>query len=179
MMGRVAAFLDRDGTLIWDKVHLTDPEEVELVPGAAEAVRALNDAEVLVVMITNQSVIARGWATPEQVEAANLRVGELVKAGSGGVIDACYYCPHHPDYNGSCECRKPAPGMLLRAAKEHRIDLARSFMAGDKPSDGQAGQAAGCEANFLIGAGASSDPSHRHATSLAEAVEQFLPRVVE
>ena len=98
-MGRPAAFLDRDGTVIVDKVHLTDADNVELVPGAAEAVRRLNEAGIFVAIVSNQSVVARGLATAAQVERAMARMQELLEE-LGAQLDAFYYCPHHEAFTG-------------------------------------------------------------------------------
>ncbi len=150
-MGRVAVFLDRDGTVIDDKVHLTDPDEVELLPKAGEAIRHLNEAGLFTVIISNQSVVARGLATHEMVDAAMERTQELLQA-EGAHIDAFYYCPHHPMFSESCKCRKPAPGMLLRAAEDCDLDLERSYVVGDWWSDIGAGKAAGTRTILISGA---------------------------
>jgi D-glycero-D-manno-heptose 1,7-bisphosphate phosphatase len=127
---RPAAFLDRDGTLIEDRQYLARPEGVALLPGAAAAVRRLNEAGVAAVVVTNQSGIARGLVTPAQYEAVRLRLDELL-AAEGTRLDATYYCPHHPDFGGPCECRKPGPALYEQAARELGLDLARSAYVGD------------------------------------------------
>jgi D-glycero-D-manno-heptose 1,7-bisphosphate phosphatase len=149
-MTRPAVFLDRDGTIIVDRMHLTDPHAVELLPGAAEAVRRLNEAGIFTVVVTNQAVVARGMASKAMVEAANARMQDVLRA-EGAHIDAIYYCPDHPDFSIICECRKPAPGMLLRAAEEHDLDLERSFMVGDWWADIGAGVAAGTRTVLISG----------------------------
>jgi D-glycero-D-manno-heptose 1,7-bisphosphate phosphatase len=149
-VGRPAVFLDRDGTVIVDKVHLTDPDDVELVPGAAESLRRLNGAGLSVVIVSNQSVIARGMTTREQVDAAMDRLQELLLE-EGAYVDAFYYCPHHEDFSGPCDCRKPKPGMLFDAAVEHDLDLERSYMVGDWWSDVAAGHAAGVTSILVRG----------------------------
>jgi D-glycero-D-manno-heptose 1,7-bisphosphate phosphatase len=141
-VGRPAVFLDRDGTVIVDKVHLTDAENVELLPGAADAIRRLNEADIFTAIVSNQSVIARSMATKEMVEWAMYRLQELLRE-EGAHIDAFYYCPHHEDFSGLCDCRKPKPGMLFDASVEHDLDLGASYMVGDWWSDIGAGQAAG------------------------------------
>ncbi len=150
-MARPAVFMDRDGTIIVDKMHLTDPRGVELLPGAAEGVRRLNEAGIFTVVVTNQAVVARGMASKAMVEAANARMQDLLRA-EGAHIDAIYYCPDHPDFSIICECRKPAPGMLLQAAEEHDLDLERSFMVGDWWADIGAGLAAGTRTVLISGA---------------------------
>jgi D-glycero-D-manno-heptose 1,7-bisphosphate phosphatase len=145
---RPAIFLDRDGVLIEDSHYLGDKSRVHLVPGAAEAVALLNRAEWVVVIVTNQSGVARGLFTEADVVAVHEHIAELLR-GYGAKVDAFQYCPHHPDaevaeYRALCACRKPQPGMLLRAAAELGLDLAASWMIGDRVSDLEAGAAAGC-----------------------------------
>lgn len=134
MTGRPAAFLDRDGTLIEDAHYLADPEGVRLLANVAPAIVALNARDLLAVVVTNQSGIAQGLLTEAQYEATRRRVIEAL-AELGARIDATYHCPHHPSVSGSCDCRKPATGMYRRAAREHRIDLARSLYVGDRRRD--------------------------------------------
>lgn len=140
------AFLDRDGTIIVDGGYLADPAGVQLLPGAVDALRLLRDRGFSLVVISNQSGLARGLIRPDQHDAVNRRFVEVL-AEQAIALDAVYYCPHGP--SDGCECRKPLPGMLFRAAREHEIDLARSFMIGDKASDVDAGRAAGCITGFL------------------------------
>ena len=139
-MARRALFLDRDGTLIVDVGYPRDPAGVELLPGAAEALRALQDEWALVV-ISNQSGIGRGMISEAEAAAVHDRFVAAF-AAAGVRFAGFYYCPHAPD--AGCACRKPAPGLLLDAARELGLDLARSVMLGDKPSDLEAGRAAGC-----------------------------------
>ncbi len=150
-MTRSAVFLDRDGTIIVDKMHLTDPRAVELLPGAAEGVRRLNEAGIFTAVISNQAVVARGMASKAMVDDANARMQDQLRA-EGAHVDAIYYCPDHPDFSIICECRKPAPGMLLQAAEEHDLDLASSFMVGDWWADIGAGVAAGTRTVLISGA---------------------------
>lgn len=147
-MPREAVFLDRDGTLIEEVHYLADPDQVRLIPGAAEAVRALNGAGALVIVVTNQAGVARGYFPESRVAEVHERLSRLL-AERGAKVDAYYHCPHHPTegagaYRGECACRKPKPGMLLTAARDFDIDLARSWMIGDKACDAGAGAAAGC-----------------------------------
>ncbi len=134
-----ALFLDRDGTLIVDTGYPRDPALVELLPGAIDALRALQASWALVI-ISNQSGIGRGLIAQHEADAVHARVVELF-AQSGVTFAGAYYCPHAPD--AACRCRKPAPGLLLDAARDLALDLATSAMIGDKPSDVAAGQAAG------------------------------------
>lgn len=136
-----AVFVDRDGTINEEVEYLNVPEDLRLIPGAAEAIRLLNEARVLVIVVTNQAGIGRGYFP----EARLIRIHqELAKrlATHGARLDAIYYCPHRPDEG--CACRKPNPGMLVQAAEKYAINLKHSFMVGDKRSDLEAGHRAGC-----------------------------------
>ena len=153
-----AIFLDRDGTLNRYVGFLRDIKEFELLPGVSEAIRLINASGYLAVVITNQPVIARGEVTVEQLDEIHKKMAtELGK--DGAYLDAVYYCPHHPDkgFEGEvaelkfdCDCRKPKPGLLLRAASDLNIDLSESYMIGDSHIDVEAGENAGCKASFLI-----------------------------
>jgi D-glycero-D-manno-heptose 1,7-bisphosphate phosphatase len=139
--GRKAVFLDRDGTLIQERGYLKDPDQVALEQGAAEAVTRLNRSGFAVVLVTNQSGVARGYYTEEAVAAVHRRVESLLEA-EGACLDGVYYCPHYPEggvqeYRKACSCRKPAGGMLLRAAEDLGIRLEGSYMIGDKLTDAE------------------------------------------
>lgn len=147
-MTKPAVFLDRDGTINEEVNYLSRIEQFRFIDGAIEAIRRLNASPFLVIVITNQAGVARGLY-PER------RVGEIHDYlrmqlnSSGAVLDGIYYCPHHPTagqgrYKVACKCRKPEPGLLYQAARDLDIDLRASYMIGDKLSDIQAGQAAGC-----------------------------------
>lgn len=141
-----AVFLDRDGTLIEEIGYLTRLDRLALFPWSVDAVRLLNRAGFAVVVVTNQSGVARGYFDEGFVREIHRVLDERV-AAAGGRIDGFYYCPHYPDatiaaYRQSCECRKPKPGMLLRAAGDLSLDLSRSFMVGDRWTDVEAGRAA-------------------------------------
>ena len=139
-MARRALFLDRDGTLIVDVGYPRDPALVQPIEGAIDTLRVLQRDHALVV-ISNQSGIARGRITPAEAAAVHERFVAMFESG-GVTFAGFYYCPHGPD--DGCRCRKPAPGLLEDAARELGLDLARSIMIGDKPSDLEAGRAAGC-----------------------------------
>ena len=143
-MSRPAVFIDRDGTLNVEKNYLHKWQDWEWIPGAVDAIKRLNAAGYLVIVSSNQAGIARGYYTEADVLTLHQHVDDDLK-GQGGRIDAYYYCPHHPEHGEvrDCECRKPEPGMLLQAAREHDIDLLHSFMIGDKASDIEAGLAVG------------------------------------
>ena len=131
-----AVFLDRDGTLIEEVGYLDRPERVELYPWSIGAVRALNRAGLRVVMVTNQSGVARGFFTEAVVDQVHRHIAALLEAG-GARLDAYYYCPHHPDgktapYARGCACRKPSRGLVDRAERELGVDPRRSFAVGDR-----------------------------------------------
>jgi D-glycero-D-manno-heptose 1,7-bisphosphate phosphatase len=134
--GQSAVFIDRDGTLIEEVGYLDRPERVVLYPWSASAIRALNEAGLRVVMVTNQSGIARGLFDEAMVDAVHRHIGALLEA-AGARIDAYYYCPHHPaglivEYAKACDCRKPGRGLVDRAVREIGIEPERSFVIGDK-----------------------------------------------
>ena len=131
-----AAFLDRDGTIIEEVGYLDRPERLELFPWSSSAIRALNRAGIRVVMVSNQSGIARGFFDEATVERLHARLAEQLAAG-GATIDGYYYCPHHPDgkvaaYARVCDCRKPGRGLVDRAVRELGVDPRRSFAVGDR-----------------------------------------------
>ncbi len=149
-MTQPAVFLDRDDTLIVDSGYIDDPGKVRLMPGAAAAVRRLNDAGYVVVVATNQSGIARGYFDEARLDEIHQRMTDLL-AAEGAMLDGIYYCPFLDSdeaqverFRGKSELRKPAPGMLLKAAADHDLDLSRSWMIGDGARDIEAGVAAGC-----------------------------------
>lgn len=141
-MTRPAVFIDRDGTIILEKVYLSDPDGVELVPGAVEGLKTLRDAGFALVVVTNQAGIARGLYTTADYEAVAARLTDQL-AEHDLRVDATYYCPHHPDVTGPCACRKPGTGMYEAAAEAHGLALAESFYVGDKRSDVEAAHALG------------------------------------
>ena len=144
-----AVFLDRDGTINVEKDYLHRIEDFEFIAGVVVAIRALKDHGYLVVVVTNQSGVARGYYTLDDVAVLHEYIqAELERSGTK--VDAFYVCPHHPNsgsgrFTRECDCRKGQPGMLLQAAREHDIDLRTSFMVGDKLADVEAGVRAGCQ----------------------------------
>ena len=142
MSERPAAFLDRDGTIIRDANYLRDPKDVDLLPGAGAAIRRLNDAGVAVIVVTNQSGIARGLLTRADYDAVRARLDDLL-AKEGARITASYMCPHHPDATGACDCRKPGLAMYTQAIEEHALDAKRSAFIGDRWRDVAASSALG------------------------------------
>jgi D-glycero-D-manno-heptose 1,7-bisphosphate phosphatase len=129
-----AAFLDRDGTVIEEKHYIADPAHVILTKGAVAGLRVLRDLGYKLVLVTNQSGIARGLYKETDFHAVQRRVNELL-AQQGITLDAVYYCPHHPDFTGPCECRKPGPGMYRQAERNLGVDLAASVYIGDRLKD--------------------------------------------
>jgi D-glycero-D-manno-heptose 1,7-bisphosphate phosphatase len=131
---RAAVFLDRDGTVVDEADYLADPGDVRLLPGATDAIRRLRRAGLPVVLVTNQSGIARGLYGLEDYRAVQARVEGLLRA-EGADVDATYYCPHHPDFTGPCDCRKPGPGMYRAAALDLDLAPGQSWFVGDKVTD--------------------------------------------
>lgn len=146
---RPAVFLDRDGVLIDEVEYLSDVAQVRLIPGAAAAVWRLNDAGLAVVVVTNQSGVARGYFPESRVGEVHRHLAELLLAEVGATVDRFDYSPYHPTegvgaYRRDTDCRKPKPGMLVRSATALGLDLSASWMVGDRRSDLEAGAAAGC-----------------------------------
>lgn len=154
---RRAAFLDRDGTINVEKGYLHKPCDWEWIPGSVEAIKGFNALGYLVIVVTNQPGIARGIYTHKEVDFLHQYVDALL-AAAGARIDAYYYCPHHPNYGEikKCKCRKPKPGLLLKAKMDFDIDMEHSFMIGDKCSDILAGRAASTAA-ILVATGYGRD----------------------
>jgi len=173
---RRAVFLDRDGTIIEDMDYLTRSEQIRLLPGVPEALRRLREAGYLLIVVTNQSAIARGWLTEDELHAIHADLNELL-SGNGAAVDAFYHCPHLPDgdvpgYARACDCRKPEPGLILHGADDWGVDLAASWVVGDSERDIEAGRRAGCR-TVRVGAGdrTAADAS---APDLAAAVDYIL-----
>ncbi len=135
-MSKRAVFLDRDGTIVEDPGFLHEPDKVKLLPGAAAAIRRLNDAGYRVIIVTNQSGIARGRFTVADYEAVQQRLGALLTA-QGARLDGAYFCPHHPQFTGPCDCRKPGLKLFRDAQAAFDIDFAQSWWVGDRLSDVQ------------------------------------------
>jgi D-glycero-D-manno-heptose 1,7-bisphosphate phosphatase len=160
-MSRPAVFLDRDKTIIEDPGFIRDPDQVRLKPDAARAIRCMRDAGYRIVVASNQSGVARGLIREEELDAVHDRLCELLRR-EGAEIDAVYYCPFldGPEavvdaYRRDSDLRKPNPGLLLKAAREMALDLARSWMIGDRPADIEAGRRAGCRTVLIAASDAS------------------------
>jgi len=170
-----AAFLDRDGVIIRkakEGDYITRWDEVHLLPGVIEGMLKLHHFGFRVIVVTNQRCVGKGLISIPELEGLHRRLTETL-AQQGGIIDAIYYCPHEKT-NPPCLCRKPAAGMLLDAAKDHRIDLAASWMIGDSVTDVEAGRAAGCRTSLLTDNLGSSTEADVVATSLLEAVDRIV-----
>jgi histidinol-phosphate phosphatase family protein len=170
-----AAFLDRDGVInraASEGKYITRWDEMYVLPGVAEAIRLLHTSGFLVIVVTNQRCVAKGLITVEDLEVLHQKMcGEL--AAMGAMIDRVYYCPH--DTEPPCSCRKPAPGMLLEAAREHDITLYESWMIGDSTSDIEAGINAGCKtARVIRSDGLSRDSCDINASSLLGVVHRII-----
>jgi D,D-heptose 1,7-bisphosphate phosphatase len=169
-----AIFLDRDGTINKYVGFLRNIDDFELLLGVSEAIKKINESGYLCIVVTNQPVIARGEVSMEELQEIHNKM-ETLLGGDGAYVDSIYYCPHHPhkgyvgerlEYKIECECRKPKPGMLLKAAEDFNIDLSQSWMIGDGENDVKAGEAAGCN-TVMIG-------YNRKYLTLLEAVNQIL-----
>jgi len=178
--GSVGAFLDRDGTIIHDANYIRDPDDVALLPGAGAAIARLNRAGVIVVVVTNQSGIARGWLSTDDYDSVRRRIDDLL-AREDARIDATYVCPHFPEITGPCDCRKPALKLFRDAIADLGIDPGASVFVGDRWRDIAPATALGGRPIFLDVA--SSPPADRQrvraeglevAHSLGEAVDRFL-----
>lgn len=176
-----AIFLDRDGTINKYVGFLRKEEEFELIDGVAEAVKKINQSGYLAIVVTNQPVIARGEVTYSQLENIHKKM-ETFLGKEGAYLDGIYFCPHHPHkgYAGEvpelkivCDCRKPKPGMLLKAAEDFNIDLSQSYMIGDGENDINAGKAAGCK-TVLLNTKGEEFGQNICVSSLKEFVDKFL-----
>jgi D-glycero-D-manno-heptose 1,7-bisphosphate phosphatase len=186
-----AAFLDRDGVVIPDNGAVLDPAGVRLLDGVGPALAALKSAGFLLILVTNQAAIARGWLTEARLAEIHDELNRQLQAADGPALDAIYHCPHHPHadvaaYRVACDCRKPRAGMLTRAAREHALNLAACVMVGDRITDVLAGASAGCRTVLIEGPQSTAplivtadpvDPTIRPdhtCRSLADAVKWIL-----
>jgi D-glycero-D-manno-heptose 1,7-bisphosphate phosphatase len=183
-MTRPAIFMDRDGTICEEVGYVNHLSRSRLLPHSLEAIRAVNRLGFLAIVATNQSGVARGLFTEDLVRAVHVQLRGWVEAG-GGRLDALYFCPHHPregapPYRIECDCRKPRPGMLVRAAREHDIDLGRSWMIGDSLVDLEAGAAAGARVVHVLtgyGIGLRDNQPHRFQVPPAHTATDLLAAV--
>ena len=188
-----AVFLDRDGTVNEEVGYLKDLEKLRLIPGAGSAIKRLHEAGFLVVLVTNQAGVARGYFPETLVHEAHKRLDEML-GREGARIDAVYYCPHHPTagnsaYTTACDCRKPGTGLIDQATRDFQIEVKHSYVVGDKWSDVELGQRAGAHTVLVQSGYAPDDPGNvrpEHvkeadfiARSLVEAAEWIIEDVTK
>ena len=188
VVSRPALFVDRDGTLTEEVGYVNHPRRLRLLPRSAEAVRRLNQAAVPAVVVTNQAGVARGYFSPDVLTAVNDELLRQLKE-AGASVDGVYVCPHHPSagappYRQECDCRKPRPGLLTRAAADLALDLTRSAVVGDKPSDLEAAARVGARGVLVLTGYGLGEWEYRRTTfpvppdhvagDLLDAVEWFL-----
>ncbi len=177
--GRPAAFLDRDGTIIVERQYLSDPAGVELERGAAQALAGLAQAGYALVVITNQAGIARGLYGPQDFEAVQARLVEVL-AEKGVRLDGVYHCPHHPDFGGLCDCRKPGVGLYLQAADDLGLDVRRSLYIGDRLHDVQPSRVLGGTGILVrTGYGAGEESGLRRGCLAVDDLAELLARLPE
>ena len=172
-----AVFLDRDGTLITNRHYGADPDEIELIDGVVEGLLRLREAGYRLVLVSNQSGVARGYFDEAAVACMHYRLQRMLDT-YGAALDGLEYCPHHPEgivspYAVECACRKPAPGMLRRAARKHGVNLSASWMVGDIKDDVEAGRRAGAR-TILVGPETSPTPPDFHVEDFTGAVRYIL-----
>ncbi|MES2462385.1 MAG: HAD-IIIA family hydrolase [Armatimonadota bacterium] len=169
-----AVFLDRDGVLnvYMPGDYVKSLSDLQVLPGAAEAVRSFNHAQLMVFIISNQQGVAKGLMSEKDLHKIDDALRRNLAESAGGYVDQSYYCPHAAD--AACECRKPQAGMILQAAREHKIDLATSVFIGDTETDAQAARAAGVGAFVLVLTG-----KHRDAAAFPEPVDHVAPDLAE
>ena len=183
-MSRAAIFLDRDGTICEEVGYVNHLSRSRLLRNSLEAIRLINQAGLLAVVTTNQSGVARGYFSQNLVEQVHAKLLASISE-AGARLDAIYYCPHHPSegtppWRAACECRKPKPGMILRAAREHGIDLQRSYVVGDSVVDIEAGAVTGVPGILVLtgyGRGLLEHQRQRFKTEPAHTAEDLLEAV--
>ena len=171
-----AVFLDRDGVINVDHGYVSTWEQFEFLPGASEALRELQDAGYLLIIVSNQSGIGRGYYSERDLHTLNQAIAEHLDSTLGVTLSGFYHCPHHPteaegEFRQQCDCRKPAPGMIQQAVLDHGIDVETSLLVGDKDSDMEAGRAAGVARLFKVVDSAqlgASAPDIQFVTALSE-----------
>ena len=184
-MKRFAVFIDRDGVINFDPGNFHKVDELVIFPRVASAIRLLNKYKITAIVITNQSVVARGWITEGEVDEINNRITAILKKKKAN-IDKFYYCPHHPEanlakYRAVCNCRKPATGLFEQAAREFDIDLKKSYVVGDSFREIEAAKNLGCKSIAVL-CGRSefrdSKPDHK-VRDLHDAVKLILSEVMK
>jgi histidinol-phosphate phosphatase family protein len=176
-----AVFLDRDGTVMEDAHYIKFPDQVRLIPGAAAAIKRINDAKVPAIIVTNQSGISRGFFKLEDYEAVRRQFESLLKKAAGAHIDASYFCPHHPSKTGACDCRKPGTGMFESAIRDFKLDPKNVAYIGDRWRDVAASKKLGGRGIMITSHMTSNDDRRKAqeegietAPSLGAAVEMLF-----
>lgn len=172
-----AVFLDRDGTIIEDAHFIKSPDQVRIIPGAPEAIRRMNEAGSLVIVVTNQSGIARGLSTVEDYESVRAHYESLLEK-SGSHIDRSYFCPHHPDVDGPCKCRKPGTLLFEQAMRDFSLDPARVAYVGDRWRDVAAAKRLGGR-GIIVPSGMTTRDDRRHAKKDGIRFERTLGDAVD
>ncbi|MFX1477528.1 MAG: D-glycero-beta-D-manno-heptose 1,7-bisphosphate 7-phosphatase [Promethearchaeota archaeon] len=144
-----AIFLDRDGVINKEVSYLSDPKDFEFIEGSIEALKILKQKGFLLIVITNQAGIARGFLSEETLNSIHNKMISILKKNSVN-LDGIYYCPHHPDFTGSCECRKPNTGMIMKAQSHFNINLTNSYLVGDTLNDVETGKNANCKTVLVM-----------------------------
>ncbi|MEP7088044.1 MAG: HAD family hydrolase [Gemmatimonadota bacterium] len=176
---RAALFLDRDGTINVDTIHVSKPDNVRLIPGAAAAMARINAVGMPIIVVSNQSGIGRGLFSVDEYESVRAKLDELLAAGGASVLTT-YYCPHNPEIAPACDCRKPGPAMYVQAAEAHGLDLAKSWYVGDRLRDIQPAKLFGGHGILVPrdttpgGDVVAARDGFAISTSLASAVERIL-----
>lgn len=170
-----AIFLDRDGVLIDDIHLLTNVYDIQIRDGVPQALKSLRDGGFQLIVVSNQTVVSRGLATEQDVHSMNAAIDQLLEQSGAPRIECYFFCPHHPNatlpgYRINCNCRKPRPGLLFRAAQEYQINLSESYMVGDRITDIIAGASAGCS-TILVQTGKHQAPSIETVEPLDELVQ--------
>lgn len=179
--GKAAVFIDRDGTLIVDHHFIGRVDQVQLIPDAAASVKRLNDAGWLVLLVTNQSGIARGLFTLDDYEKVHVRMVSLLAAG-GAKLDGTYVCPHHPDFTGPCKCRKPGTLLFRQGEREHGVDMRRSWLIGDKLRDVTPAKELGARGGILVPNAETPLPDvelARKEQHVARSLDEAVRRIIE
>lgn len=169
LVKRPAVFIDRDGTISEEVGYVNHPSRYRVFPYAAEALKLLREAGWLAVLVTNQAGVARGYFAEEMIGIVHHLLTEELARSGGARLDAIYYCPHHPSvgappYRFDCDCRKPKPGLIRRAAEELNIDLTQSWMVGDRYSDTELARNAGVRSVFVLSGYGRGEWEHQRAT---------------
>lgn len=182
-MQKIAVFIDRDGVINYDPGHFHKIKELQIFPNVGKAIKLLNQNNIPAIVVTNQAVVARGWITEQQVKNIHNKISKII-AKDNAIVDKFYYCPHHPEadiekYKKVCTCRKPGPGMFLKAAKKFNLDLKNSYVIGDSFREIEAAKNLKCSSIAVeCGRGEFNDsiPDYK-VKDLFEAVQLIISRI--